>query len=48
MEELCRDRYEQFQTAGKASKIKPISVVDMAKAYAAGDLDPKLAASSAA
>ncbi len=34
MEDLCRDRFEQFETAGNASKIKPISVADMAKAYA--------------
>ena len=48
MEKLCRDRFEQFGTAGNASKIKPIGVAEMAMAYAAGDLDPKLAASSAA
>jgi fructose-bisphosphate aldolase class II len=48
MEKLCRDRYEQFGTAGNASKIKPIGVAEMARAYAAGELDPKLAASSAA
>ena len=48
MEDLCRDRFERFGTAGNASKIKPIGVADMAKAYAAGELDPKLAASSAA
>jgi len=48
MEDLCRDRFERFGTAGNASKIKPISVAEMAKAYAAGKLDPKLAASSAA
>ena len=48
MEKLCRDRFEQFGTAGNASKIKPIGVAEMARAYAAGELDPKLAASSAA
>ena len=48
MEDLCRDRFERFGTAGNASKIKPIGVADMAKAYVAGELDPKLAASSAA
>ena len=48
MENLCRDRFERFGTAGNASKIKPIAVAEMAKAYAAGELDPKLAASSAA
>ena len=48
MEKLCRDRYEQFETAGKASKIKPISVADMARRYASGELDPKVADKSAA
>jgi len=41
MQDLCRDRFERFGTAGKASKIKPISVADMAKQYASGALDPK-------
>ncbi|MGV6840289.1 MAG: class II fructose-bisphosphate aldolase [Planktomarina sp.] len=40
MEDLCRDRFERFGTAGNASKIKPISLDDMAKRYADGSLDP--------
>jgi fructose-bisphosphate aldolase class II len=48
MEDLCRDRFEQFETAGNASKIKPISVAEMAKAYASGALDPKVASSKTA
>jgi fructose-bisphosphate aldolase class II len=48
MEDLCRDRFEQFETAGNASKIKPISVAEMAKAYASGALDPKVASSQSA
>ena len=48
MQDLCRDRFERFGTAGRASKITPISLADMAHAYAAGALDPKLATSSAA
>jgi fructose-bisphosphate aldolase class II len=48
MEDLCRDRFEQFETAGNASKIKQISVADMAKAYASGTLDPKVASSKSA
>ena len=48
MQELCRDRFEQFGTAGKASSIKPISVADMAAAYASGALDPKLTRSKTA
>ncbi len=41
MQELCRDRFEQFETAGKASKITPTSVAEMARQYASGVLDPK-------
>jgi fructose-bisphosphate aldolase class II len=48
MEDLCRARFEQFETAGNASKIKPISVADMARIYASGDLDPKIAGKTAA
>jgi len=43
MRELCRDRLERFGTAGNASKIKVIAMGDMARAYAAGALDPKTA-----
>src|SRR3546814_5854077 len=35
---ICKQRYEQFGTAGNASKIKPISLSEMAKRYAAGEL----------
>ncbi len=48
MKVLCQDRFEQFETAGKASKITPISVADMAKQYASGLLDQGLASSSSA
>jgi fructose-bisphosphate aldolase class II len=41
MQKLCEDRYQQFGTAGNASKIKPIPLADMAKRYADGSLDPK-------
>jgi fructose-bisphosphate aldolase class II len=34
MQNLCKDRFEQFSTAGNASKITPISIADMAKRYA--------------
>ena len=43
MEKLCRDRFERFGTAGNASKIKAISMDDMAVAYAKGKLDPVVA-----
>jgi fructose-bisphosphate aldolase class II len=48
MQQLCRDRFEQFGTAGNASKLIPIGTAEMAKRYAAGSLDPKLAGQSAA
>ncbi|MCK5041929.1 MAG: fructose-bisphosphate aldolase class II [Sphingomonadales bacterium] len=44
MQKLCKERYEQFNTAGQASKIKPIGLEDMAKRYASGSLNPKIAA----
>jgi fructose-bisphosphate aldolase class II len=40
MQGICKDRYEAFGTAGKASKIKPISLADMTELYAKGKLDP--------
>jgi fructose-bisphosphate aldolase class II len=43
MQKLCKERYEQFGTAGQASKIKPVGLAEMAKQYAAGALDPKVA-----
>ena len=42
MEDLCRDRFERFGTAGNASKIKVIDMDEMAKRYADGSLDPKV------
>ncbi|MCB1518341.1 MAG: fructose-bisphosphate aldolase class II [Hyphomicrobiaceae bacterium] len=42
MKEVCTIRFEAFGTAGNASRIKAISMDDMAKRYAAGDLDPKI------
>jgi fructose-bisphosphate aldolase class II len=42
MVKLCKQRLEEFGTAGKASKIKRvIPLADMAKRYAKGELDPK-------
>jgi fructose-bisphosphate aldolase class II len=48
MQTLCRDRFEQFNTAGKASRIKTISLAQMAKRYASGALDPQLSSSQSA
>ena len=38
MADLCKDRFERFGTAGKASAIKVISMDDMAVRYLSGDL----------
>ncbi len=44
MTKLCRQRLEEFNTAGKASKIKRVlTLAEMAKLYASGELAPKAA-----
>lgn len=48
MEDLCRDRFERFGAAGHASKIRPVTMDEMAKRYASGSLDPKVSATSMA
>ncbi|ADZ69418.1 class II fructose-bisphosphate aldolase [Polymorphum gilvum] len=48
MRDLCRDRFERFGTAGHASKIKVVPMDEMARRYASGALDPRLAAARAA
>jgi len=40
MEKECTERYELFNCAGQGSKIKPISLNDMAVRYESGSLDP--------
>ena len=47
LETLVRDRFERFGAAGHGRKIKPIALADMAKRYAEGALDPRVAASCA-
>jgi fructose-bisphosphate aldolase class II len=42
MKEICKARYEAFGCAGHASKINPISLDDMVKRYASGELDQKV------
>ena len=42
MTKLCKQRFEEFGTAGQGSKIRPVSVAAMAKRYANGSLDPKI------
>nr|WP_246374854.1 class II fructose-bisphosphate aldolase [Pseudochelatococcus contaminans] len=41
MTKLCKQRLEEFGTAGNASKIKVLPLDVMAKRYASGELDPK-------
>lgn len=42
MQKVCEERYEQFGAAGKASKIKPLPLPEMAKRYQDGSLDPRI------
>ena len=42
MKDICIARYEAFNTAGNASKIKPISLDDMHMRYDSGELKPKI------
>ncbi len=44
MTKLCKQRFEEFGTAGNAAKIKPLPLSAMAKLYAAGKLDPQIGA----
>ena len=39
-EAVCADRFERFNAAGQAHKIKPVSLSDMAKRYDNGSLAP--------
>jgi fructose-bisphosphate aldolase class II len=42
MKEICKARYEAFGCAGQASKIRVISLEEMYKKYAAGELAAKV------
>ena len=42
MKDICVARYEAFNTAGNASKIKPISLESMSERYEKGELVPKI------
>ncbi|MEQ1612403.1 MAG: class II fructose-bisphosphate aldolase [Hyphomicrobiaceae bacterium] len=48
MAKVCRQRFEAFGTAGKASGIKVIPMSEMARLYARGALDPKIGVAKAA
>ena len=39
---ICKERYEQFNCAGQASKIKPLSLDAMTTRYAKGELKPQV------
>ncbi len=42
MTEICKIRYEAFNTAGQAAKIKVRSLEEMAELYQQGKLDPRI------
>jgi fructose-bisphosphate aldolase, class II len=42
LKNLCRERFEQFGTAGNASRIKVLPLAEMAKRYRSGSLDPRI------
>ena len=42
MRDVCKLRFEQFGTAGNASKIKVVPMSEMAKRYKSGALDPQI------
>ena len=48
MRVVCRQRFEEFGTAGHAGQIKVLPLSAMAKRYAAGELAPKFGVSKAA
>src|SRR6202007_344656 len=44
MTRLCKQRLQEFNTAGQASKIRRVlTTVEMAKRYGKGELDPRVA-----
>ena len=44
MAKLCKQRLQEFNTAGQASKIKKVlTTAEMAMRYVKGELDPKIA-----
>lgn len=46
MQTICKARYEAFGTAGQASHIQSITLVDMAKHYAEGSLNVRVEAAT--
>jgi fructose-bisphosphate aldolase class II len=47
-QDICRARFEAFGCAGQASKIRPITLEELARRYAAGELSPTVRARIAA
>jgi fructose-bisphosphate aldolase class II len=45
---LCKRRFEEFGTAGNASRITTVSLAEMAKRYRSGALDPRIDVAQAA
>jgi fructose-bisphosphate aldolase class II len=48
MRTLCKQRFEEFGTAGRAAKIKPLPMSAMAKRYASRELVPQIGLTRAA
>jgi fructose-bisphosphate aldolase, class II len=48
MRSLCRERFEQFGTAGNASRIRVMPLAEMARRYRTGALDPQIGTMTAA
>ncbi len=42
LKKLCRQRFEDFGTAGKATRIKPLPLAEMAKRYSSSALHPQI------
>ncbi|MDY7015663.1 MAG: class II fructose-bisphosphate aldolase, partial [Cyanobacteriota bacterium] len=47
MKQVCLDRYQQFGTAGNASKIKQMTLDEYAAKYAKGELDAQVKTAAA-
>jgi fructose-bisphosphate aldolase, class II len=43
LESLCARRFEEFGSAGQASRLKPAPLPEMARRYRSGAMDPKVA-----
>jgi fructose-bisphosphate aldolase class II len=48
LKRLCKQRYEEFGTAGQAAKIKTLPLGEMTKRYRSGALDPRTSVAAAA